>query len=199
MGRKSIAAIRRKEILEQLFQLIYEEGFEAATTVRLSRRMEMPSSLLIHYFKTKEEMIHSLIEWMMEEYEQAFLPRLEAIADPRQRLEQVLSTIFGSEWDDHENGQVFYSCFPLIFHRPRIRDRYQGIYVRFHQHLLHELELAHAAQIIPSQDLQRNAHLLIALVEGFNFYERIRNNQEDYAGQGEAILKLAKKLIEYEE
>ncbi|MEM7371039.1 MAG: TetR family transcriptional regulator C-terminal domain-containing protein [Bacteroidota bacterium] len=195
MGRKSIAAIRRKEILEHLFQLIYEEGFEAASTVRLARRMDMPSSLLIHYFRTKEEMIHALIEWMIEQYEQTFLPRLEAISDPGERLDQVLSTIFGSEWDDQQNGQVFYSCFPLIFHHPKIRERYQRNYTGFHAHLLHELSLAEAAHIIPPQDLGRSAHLLIALVEGFNFYERIRDDKTDYGAQGKAMKAVARLIL----
>lgn len=195
MGRKSLAAVRRKEILEELFRLIYEEGFEAASTVRLARRMGIPSSLLIHYFKSKEEMIQALINWMMKQYEEVFLPRLEEFSDPRERLQQVIETIFGSEWDNQENGQVFYSCFPLIFHHPKIKERYKENYIRFHQHLLYELELAQSAGIILCSDLNRISHLLIAMVEGFNFYERIRDQKEDYQDQSEAIQQIAWQLL----
>ena len=60
MGRKSKAAVRKREILEHFYNILKEEGLEKASIAKVAKRMAVNPSLLIHYFKTKEAMTVAL-------------------------------------------------------------------------------------------------------------------------------------------
>ena len=62
MGRKSKADVRKKEILEHFYIVLKQEGFENASIAKIANLMDVNPSLLIHYFKTKEEMVFAFVE-----------------------------------------------------------------------------------------------------------------------------------------
>ncbi|MDX1909262.1 MAG: TetR family transcriptional regulator [Bacteroidia bacterium] len=176
MPKTSIASIRRLEILEHYYSLIREEGLEGASIVKLARRMEIPSSLVIHYFKTKDELIQALITYQLEQYEQQFRPRLQMLA-PEDRLSAVLAALFSQEWMELADVQVFYSCYPLIFRNTAVRIRFQELFARFHTHLTSELALAKTIGLIQVENISIASHMLIVWVEGFNFYANIHQQE----------------------
>ncbi|TAE47230.1 MAG: TetR/AcrR family transcriptional regulator [Bacteroidetes bacterium] len=195
MGRKSLVAVRRLEILEHFYHLIIEEGLEGASTVKLSRRMGIRSSLLMHYFPTKEDMIQALIVWLMELYENRFLPMLEEKQSPEARFETVIDALFSPAWENLADGRVFYSCYTLIFRDEGVRARFQQTFARFHEHLCHEITRAADAGLIKVSDPSQSAHILISWVEGFNFYQRILADQESFEAQGKIFRRLVENLF----
>ena len=71
MGHYQKAEIRKPEILENYYQVLLEEGFEGTSIGKIARRMDIHPSLIIHYFKNKENMKHSKLTWhTYEELEQ---------------------------------------------------------------------------------------------------------------------------------
>ena len=68
MGRKSKAEERKKEILIHFYEVVKEDGFENASIAKIADRMDVNPSLLIHYFKTKEEMIVDLVDFLLNRY-----------------------------------------------------------------------------------------------------------------------------------
>jgi AcrR family transcriptional regulator len=195
MGRKSIAKIRKREILEHFFLLVKEEGLEGASTVKLARRMKIHSSLLMHYFHTKEELIHALVEYMMELYEENYRPLIEAIPDSRDRFAYILDLLFSLDWQELAEGAVYYSCFALLFRYPLIRERFAQNYQHFHQSLVYELNLAQAAGLIPPQEVSDTAHVLIAMAEGLNQYERVHQDKSSFFRQGEILKHMAMNFL----
>ncbi len=97
-------------------------------------------SLIIHYFSTKEEMIVAPVDYMLDMYEEAFLPRLQEIADPEEKLEAAIDAIFGMEWARLVDGGVLYACYSLSFRNPRVRESFQKTYSRLHEILVEETE-----------------------------------------------------------
>ena len=95
MGRKSKADERKREILVHFYEVVKEEGFENASIAKIADRMEVNPSLLIHYFKTKEEMVVDLVDFLLDRYnldEQA--EKLSHVKDIKKRFEFVLHMFF---------------------------------------------------------------------------------------------------------
>ena len=62
LGRKSISDVRKPEILEHVYAVIKEEGLQGTTLSKIAEHMGVNSSLLIHYFKTKDDIMLALTE-----------------------------------------------------------------------------------------------------------------------------------------
>ena len=119
------AEIRKKEILENFYAVLAEEGLEGASMAKIAARMGIHPSLIIHYFSNKEEMIVALVDHMLAMYEEAFLPKLREIDDPEIRLETTIDAIFGMDWARLVDGGVFYACYSLSYRNDRVRESFR--------------------------------------------------------------------------
>ena len=63
------AEIRKPEILDNFYHVLLEEGFEGASFGKIAKRMNIHPSLIIHYFKTKENLTTELVDLLIEKYE----------------------------------------------------------------------------------------------------------------------------------
>ena len=97
---KDRAEARKKEILENFYAVLAEEGLEGASMGKIASRMGIHPSLIVHYFSNKEEMVVELVDYMLAMYEEAFLSRLLEIEDPEKRLLASINAIFDQDWDD---------------------------------------------------------------------------------------------------
>lgn len=179
MPKKSIAEIRKQEIVEHFYEVIISEGFENASMGKVAKRMEVNSSLLIHYFSTKEEMILALIDFVVAKYEKTFLPLLESTETPGERLHMVLDSLFSADWDNLTDSRCFYSIYPLILFRATVKVKFQELYSKFKEALVKEISLAIEGGLIPEKEADLSASLIISMLEGANFYGNILNNQQE--------------------
>ena len=179
MPKKSIAEIRKQEIVEHFYEVIISEGFENASMGKVAKRMEVNSSLLIHYFSTKEEMILALIDFVVAQYEKTFLPILENTESPGERLHTVLDSLFSADWDNLTDSRCFYSIYPLILFRPAVKVKFQELYSKFKEALVREISLAMEIGLIPEKDADLSASLIIAMLEGANFYGNILDTHQE--------------------
>lgn len=94
MGRKSIAEIRRKEIVEAFFKVIAEKGLSKATIREVAEAAGCSQGMLHHYFTNKEELILEVLDYVTAAYTVDFMEgvsRHEAAAD---RLGFLISWFF---------------------------------------------------------------------------------------------------------
>jgi len=176
MARKNKIDIRKPEILEHFYQVITEEGFEGASIAKIAAHMGVHPSLLIHYFKTKEEMIVELVDFILQKYEDTFLPMVQTVQDPRERLDLFLDTVFGLEWHRVVNDRVYLACFYLSAGNNRIKERFRQMYDRFREVLTEEIILYREHGIIEVTDPGKMAEVIISLVEGVGSYVMIRGD-----------------------
>ncbi|RMG24317.1 MAG: TetR/AcrR family transcriptional regulator [Bacteroidetes bacterium] len=195
MPKTRIAELRKREILTHLHELIVQEGLEGASMTKVAKRMEVNSSLLFHYFPTKDAALSALINQLLEHYERHFVPMLEGQPDAGARFSKVLEALFSPEWDALTEGRVFYSCYPLIFREAEIKRRFQQLFAQFHAHLVQELERARQHGLIKVEDPALAAHLIISMVEGINFYENILSAPELVEAQYAAFRRLVMQAL----
>ena len=190
MGRKSKVVQRRKEILDHFYMVILEDGFENASIAKIANRMDVNPSLLIHYFSTKEEMVRGLIDSVLNQYHQLFLPALEGISDPEARLACLLESLGGHKYMQRADGPVYYNCYALIFRDPAIKLRFQEVYRQICDMILREVERAKLAGLIRVRDARMTANALIWIAEGRSFYENIFDQEHPFVDTSELLRHL---------
>ena len=74
MGRKSLKPIRQKGIIKAFYKVARKEGLENASIAKVAAVLDVNPSLVIHYFETKQDLIHGLIEYILERYRLIYNP-----------------------------------------------------------------------------------------------------------------------------
>jgi AcrR family transcriptional regulator len=201
MRKNQKADNRRAEIIENYYQVLIEEGFEGASIGKIAKRMNIHPPLIIHYFKTKENMTIELVDWLIEKYEAPEMLQFDHIQDPKQRLKAFMDTIFSLEWSRTVNPGIHFGFYYLSFRNKKIRQRFEMMIKRFRNYLLDELEGYRKAGIINVNDLGKAADVIVTLMEGLEFHTHfVAENQpfEDFADYSkQLVLAMLKGATDY--
>jgi AcrR family transcriptional regulator len=174
------AETRKKEILENFYAVLAEEGLEGASIAKIAIRMGIHPSLIIHYFSTKEEMIVALVDHMLARYEETFLPRLRKIDDPEEKLQTTIDAIFGLDWARLVDAGVFYACYSLSFRNRKVKESFQRMYSRLHEVLVEEISDLMVKGVLVKADPGKLADLIISLLEGYDFYRVMMEDEQRF-------------------
>ncbi len=128
MGRKAKSEERRREILEACYQVVARKGLEGATLKSIGREMGVAPSLLMHYFDSKEVLIQSLVDFMIQKMDYTFLEHMEHIPTARARLELFLEKNLSFELPDAVDNKVFYGAFYLSIGDEHVRRSFRRVY-----------------------------------------------------------------------
>ncbi len=196
MGRKSKADERKVEILGHFYEVMKEIGFENASIAKIAARMGVNPSLLIHYFKTKEDMVVEMVDFLLERYETTYLGQITTIQDPQARFEKVLHLVLGEDWMQTEgHHSVFYACYYLASRHEAIRERFQLMYSRFKEVLEEEAKIWIKHKVIQVKDPQFVAEYLIMLNEGLTYMEGIFKDREAFRKRAEKTRNLVMQTL----
>lgn len=189
------AETRKKEILESFYAVLSEEGLEGASMAKIAARMGIHPSLIIHYFSTKEEMVVALVDFMLARYEETFMPRFREIDDPVERLHAVIDAIFGQDWARLVDAGVFYACYSLSMRNDRVRESFRKMYTRLHEVLQKEIADLMRMGMIVKADPAKLADLIISLLEGYDFYRRVMDDEERFDELGRFLKENALAIL----
>ena len=123
------ADIRKPEILENYYQVLLEEGFEGTSIGKIAKRMHIHPSLIIHYFKTKENMTIELVDLLIEKYEAPEFLQFDHIENLEQRFQALMDTVFSFEWSRTIDPGLHFGFYYLSFRNPKIRQAYEAALV----------------------------------------------------------------------
>lgn len=193
--KKDKADIRKHEILDHFQKVLAEEGFEGASIAKIAKKMDVHPSLLIHYFSTKEEMIIELVDFILLQYETMALKKMKEMNNPEQRLTTLLDTIFGIDWISLVDSSSFYACYYLSFRNPGVKERLTRMYERFRYYIRNEIQLCIAEGLIDESDPEKDADLIISLVEGLSFYRNIAGGNQKYQELGQYLKEKALQML----
>jgi AcrR family transcriptional regulator len=179
MGRKNLIQVRQKGIILAFYKVARKQGLENASIAKVADAMQVNPSLIMHYFKTKQDLIHGLIEYILERYRLIYTP-LNEIADPQERLEQIIENLFSRKWDKLFDDSVFYSSFSLIFRDRKIKKHYKQLHDNLRQMLTETLKQCNDIGSIELDDVEKTADLIFVFVEGAYYYLSMVSNKEEY-------------------
>ncbi len=195
MGRKDKSDIRKPEILKHLYQVLEKEGLEGTTLAKVADSMGVNSGLLIHYYKTKDEMIVAMVDYMLEMYANIYISKLNEVQEPQLRLNNMIDTFFCPDWTKRGTDTVFYSCYALSFRNKRVKKRFKNMYDGFRELLANEIRNFIKAGIVKVKDPVKTADIIITLIEGLNFYRTALDGDTKAEEAGEYFKKTVQDLL----
>jgi AcrR family transcriptional regulator len=179
--RKNLKAeIRKPSILENYYQVILEEGFEGASIGKIAKRMNIHPSLIIHYFKTKENMTIELVDLLIEKYEAPEFLQLSDIKDLNMRFQAFINTLFSFEWSRTIDPGIHFFFYYLSFRNPKIRERYEAMIQGFRDYLVNELQIYKREGIVKVKDLKKAADIIVTLMEGLEFHAHFLSERQPF-------------------
>ena len=191
MRKYQNAEIRKPEILENYYHALIEEGFEGASIGKIAKRMNIHPSLIIHYFKTKENLTIELVDLLIEKYEAPEFLQFDHIEDLEQRFQSLIDTLFSFEWSRTIDPGLHYGFYYLSFRNPKIRKAYEKMMQRFRDYLVSELELYRKEGIVKASDTKMAADTIVTLMEGLEFHSHFLSKEQPF----ENFANYAKNIV----
>jgi AcrR family transcriptional regulator len=193
--RADKASARRQEILEGFYEVIAAEGMEKASNAKIAKHLGMNTSLIYHYFTSRDEMIIELVRYITEKYVGDFAPLVLEEADPEERLTLILDTLFSRDWFLEVNPLVYYECFILSLRNERVRESFRRHYEVLRQWLIWELSDLMERGVVAGRDAERLADTVIALLEGYDLYGLLLQDEERSSDLAESLKQSALTLL----
>lgn len=194
MGRKSLKPIRQKGIIKAFYKVAQKEGLENASIAKVAAVLDVNPSLVIHYFETKQDLIHGLIEYILERYRLIYNPE-NGTLNPADRLKKVIRNLFSRKWDKLIDDGVFYSSFALIFRDKALRAHYKNLHDHLRQTLTDTLKDANDNGVIEIDDVEKTADLIFILVEGAYYYLSMVADKSEYDRRIETYQKTVMSML----
>ncbi len=195
MGRKSKSDSRKPEILQNLYKVVNREGLEGTTLNKVAKEMGVNSGLLVHYYKTKDEMIFALVEFIAEKYSTIYTDKLNEFDKPKDRMDNLLNTFFELEWTQRGDAAIFWSCYSLSYRNERVKAQFRKMYLSFREQLAAEIELYQWAGITKVIDPVQTADVIISMIEGIYFYHNALGSTTNIEGAMKFIKKSVSRLL----
>lgn len=195
MSPLNIAEIRRQEIMEHFYAVVSAEGFSGVSLAKVAARMDVNPSLLLHYFKSKEQMIIEFVEFIILRYEKVYIEILKEIKDPEKKIELLLDRLFARDWAELVSDRVFYECYALGLSNTKIRDRFRTFYSGFRGMLAGKLSELSGEGYLSDLDPGRAADFLIVLLEGKDVYANLAPGEESFQETLTYLKSVAYRMI----
>jgi len=186
MGRNSLKDERQKEIIKKYYAVAKKEGLENTSIAKIASEMTVNPSLIIHYFKNKEELTYSLIDYILEKYLVIYNRKKIEDHDLGSFLIELIHKLFKS-WNSLFNDSVFYSCYALGFRDKLIKMKFKNLQDSLRSHLKEVLDKCNEAGIVNLPSTEKTADLIYIMVDGAYYYLSLISEKEEYE----------KKLLEY--
>lgn len=184
------AEARKKQIIEAFYEVAGKEGLDKASLAKVAAQMDIHPSLIIHYFKNKNELVVATVRHITSRYEETYLPLLETIKDPEKRIRFLIETTLSWEWARFVDPGVYYSCYSLGLRNEAVQAEFQKMYEKLRQGVVRELRSAIKQGVIEDIGVNQFADFMIVLLDGFHAYGYMADNDARFK-------KLGKQLTEY--
>jgi len=170
MGRKSKAEERMPEILENAYKVAKDSGLQNTTLSAIAGRMGVATSLLTHYFKSKDDLIVSLIHYMVDKYDQALILNFKLISNPRKRLEAILDSRLMEYSRLVIEDKVWYEVFGMAFRNERIKKSLESLYRKDLEYLTSEILSLTGQGKLEKEVCETLSRMILIMMEGANYY-----------------------------
>jgi AcrR family transcriptional regulator len=201
MGRKSLKGIRQLEIVKVFYRVAKKEGYENTSIAKIASVMDINPSLIMHYFKTKEDLTYALIDYILERYLLIYsIENKEQIV--LSDLQKTIEMLFSKKWNLLFDDGLFYTFYALAFREKVIKEKYKAILDSLRTGLAVMIEQCHKCDLINVADPQIVADFIFVLVDGAYFYLSLESDKKAYAerldyykGKAYQILGLEQSIL----
>ncbi|MFD2599963.1 TetR/AcrR family transcriptional regulator [Sphingobacterium corticis] len=161
--------------------------------------MDINPSLVIHYFKTKEELTLALIEYILEKYSLMFqYAETDTYAEIKNTLHKMINDLFSQKWNRLFDDGLFYSCYALTFRERKVKAMYKDLTDMLRSKLESLIELCNEHKITNIAEPSVTTDLIFALVDGAYFYLSVASTAKDFEQKISIYKQQTYKLLNIE-
>jgi len=179
--RKNKSALHRKpDILESYYQVLIQEGLEGASIAKIAEKIGIHPSLIIHYFKNKENLKLELVDLLIEKYESPDMIDFDHIEDDAERFDALISMLFSFKWSRTVDPSVHFGFYYLSLRNEKILERFRVMFKWLRDYLAEQLADFNAKGVIRVQDVTRAADYIVTLMEGLEIHNHFLANGKPF-------------------
>ena len=130
MGRKSLASIRREEIIEAFLKVFSEKGYEKSTVREIAQAAGCNHRMLNHYFTTKEALVVAAVEDFIASYAPGLEEEISKYCSPTDKMQAFFDRFMGTESFDIAQMRAWVDAWALTRDHPAILKAFQSWYGR---------------------------------------------------------------------
>jgi AcrR family transcriptional regulator len=172
MRKNKNAALRKPDILESFYQVLIQEGLEGASIGKIADRIGIHPSLIIHYFKNKENLKLELVGLLIEKYESPDMIDFDHIEDDEERFSALMDMIFSFKWSRTVDPSVHFGFYYLSLRNEKIMERFRVMFKWLRDYLAEQLSDFNAKGIIDVRDAVKAADYIVTLMEGLEIHNQ---------------------------
>lgn len=179
MGLSNITVLRKREIVKAFYQTAVKEGLEGTSIAKIAKTLEIQPSLIVHYYKSKDELITALIDHCLELYLKIFEESYSSKNDPRAMLVALINRMFSKDWNDLFDDGVYYSAYAMVFREPAFREKFSKIHRTLREQLSDLLEKCDQSGEINCENPSLTANRIFFLLDGTYFFINMLSTQKE--------------------
>lgn len=178
---------RQQEILQSAIELIADEGYGALTMRALARASGMKLGALQYHFRTAEDLLRALVDYISRSYSQSFQSLKNRDQPPE--LRDIVTFVLDDEAGDALCGdQIWPQLWAMQQVEPLVSDLVENLYAYY----IEILEQALERQGSPSPHAEALA--LISLLEGSTIF---LGNGRRWANDAAAVRAFVMEFIDH--
>lgn len=190
------AETRKPEILEGYYQVLIENGFEGSSIGKIAQHLNLHSTLILHYFKNKDNLQRELIELLIAKYKAEHMLDFDSIKDSTRRFDALMDLIFSFKWNRTVDPGVHFGFYYKSFRDEGIRKALNDMFGWFRDYLHDAFIVFNKEGVIKVTDECKAADYVLTLMEGLEFHAHFLNGGkpfEDFADTAKAATILILK------
>lgn len=164
---KSVAQIRKPEILRAAFRAIIENGLAAPSYDAIAQAGGISRQLIRHYFPDPEELVLGLCDMLAAAYRDRMMQGIIA-AESTERLPLFLDFYFGllegQGLEKPADDQVYDAVLAMAAGSGRIRRNLHEQYALLRHTIAHEVQISHPS--LPQPACREIAYLFVSMMYG---------------------------------
>jgi AcrR family transcriptional regulator len=180
-GRKNLnAELRKPEILEGYYSVLIKEGLEGTSISKIAKHLGIHPSLILHYFKNKENLRLALIELMISKFKSRHLIKFDHIEDDAERFTALIDMIFSYEWSRTVDPGVHFGFYYQSFRDSKVSSLFRDMFRWLRDYLYEELVVFNSKGIIEVSDELKAADFIVTLMEGMEFHAQFLGQDKPF-------------------
>lgn len=195
-SRKNLnAAMRKPEILEGYYNVLIREGLENASISKIAKELGIHTSLIFHYFQSKENLTFELVQLMIEKFKSVHLLNFEHIEDPQQRYDTLLDLIFSLQWSRTVDPGVHFGFYYQSFRDQRTLEHLREMFAWLRDYLESQLKVFSEQGIIKVNNPGVAADYIVTLMEGMEFHAQFLRKDKPFEEFADSVKASVHQLL----
>lgn len=185
------AELRKPEILEGYYHVLIEEGLEGTSISKIAKHLGIHPSLILHYFKSKDNLRIGLIELMISKFKSRHLINFEHIEDDAERFTALMDMLFSYKWSRTVDPGVHFGFYYQSFRDSNVSSLFRDMFRWLRDYLHKEFVIYNREGIISVDDEIKAADLVVTLMEGMEFHAQFIGYEKPF----EEFAELSKRSV----